>query len=249
MATDRLQKVLAHRGVASRRSCEELIKHGRVKVNGKAVTEMGVTVDPDIDDILVDGKPIAGAQKTVVVALNKPRGYVSTVSDPHAERTVMDIVKIEGHRLYPVGRLDKESRGLMLLTDDGDLANKLLHPSHRVEKIYEVTAKGGLDAKALERMAKGVMLEDGMTDPARLIEVRIDDDKTRFVIGLKQGRKRQVRRMVRAVGGHVTNLRRIEFAGLKLGDLPEGKWRELSRAEVTEIKKRISLEGKSGRGR
>lgn len=241
MTTERLQKVLAHRGVASRRACEELITAGRVRVNGVVVSELGVKVDPETDEITVDGKETEKQGRPVVIMLHKPKGYVSTTSDPHAEKTVMQLVDFEGRRLYPVGRLDQDSRGLMLLTDDGELANRLLHPSHGAEKVYEVRAWGKMDQKSFEIMAKGVDLEDGKTAPARVEEVRLEGDHISFRIAIKEGKKRQIRRMVRALGGRVADLRRVEFAGLKLGVLPEGRWRELSRAEADGLRRRFGL--------
>lgn len=236
---ERLQKVLAARGVASRRGAEQMIADGRVCVNGVAVTTQGVKVDPDEDLIEVDGKPIAEPKRPIVIALNKPAGFVSTVSDPHADKTVMDLVKVEGRRLYPVGRLDKDTRGLLLLTDDGELANRLLHPSYEVEKVYIVKAWGELDQKSIQQLASGVRLEEGMTAPARIEDVRIEGKDVRFRIIITEGRKRQVRRMVREVGGHVNSLRRIKFAGIELGEVEEGKWRQLTRAELKELRGRL----------
>lgn len=241
MTVERLQKVLAHRGVASRRACEELITAGRVRVNGRVVTELGVKVDPDADEIVVDGRETEKPERPVVIMLHKPKGYVSTTSDPHAERTVMQLVNFEGRRLYPVGRLDQDSRGLMLLTDDGELANRLLHPSHGAEKVYEVRAWGKMDQKSFELLAKGVELEDGKTAPARVEEVKLEGDRISFRIAIKEGKKRQIRRMVRALGGRVADLRRVEFAGLTLGTLPEGMWRELSKAEADGLRRRFGL--------
>ena len=241
MSSERLQKVLAHRGVASRRASEELILAGRVRVNGAVVTELGVKVDPALDVITVDGSETKEETRPVIVALNKPKGFVSTVSDPHAEKTVMMLVNMEGRRLYPVGRLDKDSRGLLLMTDDGELANRLLHPSHEAEKVYEVRARGDMGALQFEKLTTGVELEDGRTAPARVENVRVDGKLIAFRITIKEGKKRQVRRMVRALGAHVYDLRRVEFAGISLGILPEGHWRELSRAETDRLRRRFGL--------
>ena len=153
----------------------------------------------------------------------------------------MDLVQVEGRRLYPVGRLDKDSRGLMLMTDDGELANRLLHPSHGAEKIYEVRAYGNMDQKSFELMATGVELEDGKTSPARVEEVTIEGTQISFRVAIKEGKKRQIRRMVRALGGRVSDLRRVEFAGIKIGTLQEGHWRELSRAEADGLRRRFGL--------
>ncbi|PLX43633.1 MAG: pseudouridine synthase [Deltaproteobacteria bacterium] len=249
MAEERLQKVLAARGVASRRGSEELIAKGRVRVNGEVVKEMGVKVDPDRDMIEVDGV-VAGKVKggPVVVILNKPAGYTTTVSDPHAEHTVMELVDLEGRRVYPVGRLDRESRGLLLLTDDGDLAYKLTHPSHGVEKSYRVWARGKMGQKEIERMTTGIELEDGTTAPAKVVDVRIEGQKVRFDITIKEGKKRQIRRMVRALGGHVHDLYRFSFGGIEIGDRPEGGWRHLSRRELAKLRGEAA-KVKTNRGR
>lgn len=240
MATERLQKVLAHRGVASRRACEEIIASGRVRVDGVIVTELGVKVDPDAVLIEVDGVAVGEKLEPVVIMLNKPPGYVATVKDKHAEKTVMDLVQLEGRRLYPVGRLDMDSRGLLLMSDDGDLAHKLLHPSHFVEKTYEVRGRGELGRREIEKLASGVEIEGGKTAPAKLEEVKLEKERFRFRIVLREGKKRQIRLMVRALGGHVTDIRRTAFAGLQLASLQEGQWRELGPGEVHSLKKRVA---------
>lgn len=238
MTLERLQKILAHRGVASRRAAEELILAGRVRVDGETVTELGAKFDADAV-IEVDGRRIDGAREPIVVLLNKPKGYTCTVSDPHAERTVMELVDEGGRRLYPVGRLDKDSRGLLLLTDDGDLAHRLLHPSVGVEKVYEVRARGTFTPQDFEKLAKGVALEDGITAPARVEEAQSGGNRVTFRIAIHEGRKRQIRLMVRALGGHVIDLKRIQFAGIELGALPEGSWRRLRPGEVGALRKRL----------
>lgn len=245
--SERLQKVLARRGIASRRASEELIASGRVKVNGITVTELGVKVDPSKDEITVDGMETEEPGRPVIIALNKPKGYVSTVKDPHAEKTVMMLVDYEGRRLYPVGRLDRESRGLLLLTDDGELAQKLLHPSHEIEKVYEVKAIGEIGVRDIEKLIGGVELDDGKTAPARIEDVRIEKNRVSMKIAIKEGKKRQIRRMIQSVGGRVYDLRRVEFGGITLGMLPEGSWRELSRAEGDRLRARLGL--KSSRPR
>jgi pseudouridine synthase len=222
--------------VASRRASEELILQGRVKVNGVTVTELGIKVDAAKDEITVNGQVTEEQGRPIVVMLNKPKGFVSTVSDPHAEQTVMDLVDTGGRRLYPVGRLDKDTKGLILLTDDGELANRLLHPSHEITKVYEVRATGNIDQKSIEKLISGVNLDDGPTLPATIGHVQIGGGQAFFRIGIREGRKRQVRRMVEAVGGKVRELVRVEFAGLKLGTLPEGGWRELSRSETERLR-------------
>ncbi|TLN18071.1 rRNA pseudouridine synthase, partial [bacterium] len=179
----------------------------------------------------------ASEERAVVIALNKPEGYTTTVKDEHAEKTVMELLDLPGRRVYPVGRLDKDSRGLLLFTDDGDLAFKLTHPSHGIDKTYRVGAWGGLTPEDLKKMAAGVDLEEGRTLPAKLENIRIDGKKARFTITIREGKKRQIRRMVRAVGGNVSDLCRVSFAGIELGDIPEGKWRFLTKKEVANLKK------------
>lgn len=234
---ERLQKLLSRRGLASRRQAEEWIRAGKVRVNGAVVTELGTKVDPETDRVVVAGKPLPAERTPVVVLLNKPAGYVTTVRDPHAERTVIDLLGGLDRRVYPVGRLDKDSRGVLLLTDDGDLANALLHPKSGIEKVYRVTASGRLPEEALARLASGVELEDGPTAPARVWGVEETAGGVRFQIALSEGRKRQVRLMVRAVGGRVHDLMRVSFAGIAAGGLPEGGWRLLSTREVERLKR------------
>lgn len=236
MAAERLQKLLSRRGLASRRAAEEWIRLGRVRVNGAVVTELGAKADPEVDRVEVDGAPLPLESAQIVVLLHKPAGYVATVRDPHAERTVMELLEGLGRRVYPVGRLDRDSRGVLLFTDDGDLAHALLHPSHGVEKIYEVTVRGDLSAEALDRLASGVELEEGTTLPTRISDVQRVAGVTRFRIALREGRKRQVRRMIRAVGTRVADLARVSFAGLTVGGLAEGQWRILRDSEVKKLR-------------
>ncbi|MBI5445679.1 MAG: rRNA pseudouridine synthase, partial [Deltaproteobacteria bacterium] len=230
-----------------RRQAEEWIREGKVRVNGKVVTELGTKVDPETDRIAVSGKPIPPERSPVVVLLNKPAGYVTTVRDPHAERTVMDLLKGLDRRVYPVGRLDKDSRGVLLLTDDGELANRLLHPSGTIEKVYRVTATGPLTEESLARLAAGVELEDGLTAPARVWDAERTAGGLRFQIALSEGRKRQVRLMVRAVGGRVNDLLRVSFAGLTAGGLPEGGWRILGSKEVERLKRALKSGGRKAK--
>lgn len=237
METERLQKLLARRGLASRREAETWIEKGRVSVNGAVVCELGTKVDPRSDRVEVDGVPIPGEREPVVVLLHKPAGFVTTVRDPHAERTVMDLLTGLGRRVYPIGRLDKDTRGVLVLTDDGDLAHALLHPSKGVEKVYEVTATGEFTDETLERLAAGVELEDGhVTRPVRISEVRKTAGGVRFLLALKEGHKRQVREMLKAVGGRVAELVRVSFGGLTVDGMAEGAWRILKRDEVKRLK-------------
>jgi pseudouridine synthase len=224
--------------VTSRRAAEEWIRHGRVRVNGEVVRAMGLKIDLDTDRVEVDGSPLPEARKPVVILLNKPAGFVTTVRDPYADRTVMELLAGLDRRVYPVGRLDQATRGVLLLTDDGELANRLLHPREGIEKVYQVTVGRNLDERSLKRLAAGLELEDGPTAPARVWRVSRREGKTRFRISLTEGRKRQVRRMVRAVGGRVEDLERVSFAGITANDVAEGTWRFLRASEVRQLRSR-----------
>jgi 23S rRNA pseudouridine2605 synthase len=232
----RLQKVLAAAGGASRRACEEMISQGRVVVNGKVVREMGLKVDPEQDDVRVDGEPVLIGTKPrmVYVMLNKPVGVVSTAADPNAETTVLDLVAQVDTRVYPVGRLDADSAGLLLLTNDGDFANRLTHPRYHVPKLYRVRARGFITRETALRLAHGVELPDGMTAPADLSFVDYDSATqcTILDITLYEGRNRQVRRMLETVGHPVKALTRIGYGNLRLQGLAPGTWRKLRPDEV-----------------
>lgn len=230
VSEERVQKVLAAAGVASRRKAEDLIRAGRVQVNGQKV-ELGATVGP-ADRITVDGKPVARQAAKVTYMLNKPPGYLSAASDRHGRKTVLELVpKVDG--LHPVGRLDLESEGLLLLTNDGDLTLKLTHPRYGKEKEYRVwCSQGALNERALQQLRDGVQLEDGL---ARVKSVARAEGGCRLVI--TEGRKRQVRLMLRAVGYDVDRLLRLRVGNLRLGDLPEGKWRKLSGDETDALRR------------
>ncbi len=242
MSAERLQKLIARRGLASRRQAEAWIRQGRVRVNGRVVTEMGVRVDPDADRVEVDGRPLPPEAPRVVLVLRKPAGYVTTVRDPHAPRTVMEFVRDAPVRVFPVGRLDRDTRGVLLFTNDGDLAHALLHPSRGVEKVYRVVAKGLPSPEALGRLEQGVVLEDGPTAPARVWGVRPGGGVVRFMLALREGRKREVRRMVEAVGGRVVDLERVAFGPVTARGLREGQWRLLSPPEVEALRRTAGLE-------
>ncbi|MHB8764774.1 MAG: pseudouridine synthase [Deferrisomatales bacterium] len=244
MAAERLQKLLSGRGLCSRREAEAWILAGRVAVNGEVVRELGTRADPEADRVEVDGEPLPGEQATIVVLLNKPAGYDTTVRDPHAERTVMELLTGVDRRVYPVGRLDRDTRGVLLFTDDGDLAHHLLHPSRGVEKIYEAQVAGRLDEAAFAALASGVELYDGRTAPARVWEVGSGPGEVRLRLALREGRKRQVRRMVQAVGGRVNDLVRLSFGGITADGVEEGRWRLLRADEVRKL--RSASEAKHG---
>ncbi|GAB2718512.1 pseudouridine synthase [Paenibacillus thermoaerophilus] len=234
---ERLQKVLAQAGVASRRKCEEYILAGRVKVNGLTVNTLGTKVDPNKDEIRVDDKPIRSQDK-VYLMLYKPKGYISSVTDPRGRRTVMDLVKSVGVRVYPVGRLDYDSEGLLIMTNDGEFANALTHPRHHVPKTYLATVKGVPHGSQLEKLAAGIELEDGVTAPAEVEYQDVDLDANESVIRITiyEGRNRQVRRMFEAIGCTVVRLKRIAIGPLQLGGLSRGKHRPLTPQEINELK-------------
>ncbi len=228
----RLAKHLAHAGIASRRAAERLIADGRVVVDGQVVTDPARDVAPS-DRVEVDGKVLAGAEPRVVYALNKPLGVVSTAKDTHGRRTVVELVPARGMRLYPVGRLDADSSGLILLTNDGELANRLTHPRYEVSKTYLARVTGGrVGEGALRALREGVTLDDGLTAPARARRVRSDQ----IELTIHEGRNRQVRRMCDAVGHPVLELTRIGFGALPLGDLAPGAHRRLSAGEIGRLR-------------
>jgi 23S rRNA pseudouridine2605 synthase len=228
----RLAKYLAHAGVASRRAAEQLVFAGRVTVDGEPVRDPARDVT-DADDVAVDGKPAARERRHVVYALNKPAGYVSTANDTHGRPTVVSLVGGR-ERLYPVGRLDADTTGLLLLTNDGDLAHRLTHPSYEVPRVYRARVRRPpVREPALRALRQGVELDDGMTAPARARRLAPD----RVEVVLHEGRKRQVRRMLDAVGHPVVSLERVAFGPLRLGDLPLGRHRRLRRDEVEALRR------------
>ena len=254
-AGERLQKILAQAGVASRRAAEALIAAGRVTLNGEVVKEMGVRANPALDTIAVDGKPLqlkadAGqTQKFVYIAMNKPMGIVSTAKDPEGRATVLSLLagaKLaeQGLRVYPVGRLDTDSTGLLLLTNDGDLTFRLTHPRYGVEKEYRVVVRGRPNGEALRRLREGVEIEGEMTAPAKVDMLTRSEGNTTLRITIHEGRKRQVRLMTAAVGHPVIELTRVRFGPIELGDLQPGKWRNLAAHEAHALRKAVKL--KSG---
>ena len=233
MAEMRLQKYLSGAGICSRRKGEEYIKAGWVKVNGKIVTELGVKVDPERDAVEVDRDAIRSDTAPIYIVLNKPRGYVSSCRQQN-EQVVLDLLDISD-RVYPIGRLDKDSTGLLLLTNDGQLHHRLSHPSFNHEKEYEVTAARPLPGGALRKLAEGLPMMGTRTRPARVNRI----SARRFRIVLQEGKNRQIRRMVRKVGNRVTSLKRIRIANIKLGNLPSGDWRHLTKREKEKLLKAL----------
>lgn len=245
---DRLQKVLAEAGVASRRKCEELITAGRVEVNDKVVTTLGVKVDPSQDFIKVDGKPIR-RQSKVYVIFNKPKGVITSAQDPEGRKTVTEFFKNIKQRIYPIGRLDYDTEGLLLLTNDGEFAHLLTHPKHHVPRTYLATVKGVPHGSLLDKLKNGIELEDGMTAPAEVEyqDVRLETNEAVVKITIYEGRNRQVRRMFDAIHHPVIKLKRIQFGPLQLSGIPRGKFRHLTPQEVNELRQEAlkAGEGKS----
>ena len=234
--TERLQKILASRGVCSRRKAEELLNAGRVSVNG-AVAHLGESADPDTDEILLDGKPLPSKSEYVYIMLNKPRGFVTTLSDEKGRKNAAQLVADCGVRVYPVGRLDMDSEGLLLFTNDGEFANSLMHPKHEVDKTYRVVVDG-FTTENLEKLKQPVTL-DGYTirkPGVSLSRPPRADGRAEILVTIHEGRNRQVRRMCAMAGMTVLRLQRIAEGQLKLGDLPKGKWRHLTGAEVRALK-------------
>ena len=236
MATERLQKVLARAGVASRRAAEELISAGRVRVDGKVVTELGTKVDPRDSQVEVDGRRVL-AESLVYVVLHKPRNVVSTMSDPEGRPAVGQQLENVAGRAYPVGRLDFATSGVLLATNDGDFAAALLHPRQAVPKTYVVKVQGLMKDEDLERWRRGVRLEDGPTLPAKVKFLRHEEGKTWFELTITEGRNQQIRRMGDATRFRVMRLARLAFAEITSEDLPPGAWRYLTREELTVLKK------------
>ena len=237
---ERLQKFLSSAGVASRRKAEDLIASGRVKVNGVTVSLPGSRVDVGRDQVEVDGLRVQPASEHVYILLHKPKGYVSTVSDPHASRSVLDLVGVE-RRIYPVGRLDMASEGLLLLTDDGALTQRLTHPRFGHVKEDQILVRGVPDAASVDRLRAGVELEDGPTSPAVVELIRSEPKGSWFRVVIHEGRKRQIRRMCEAVGFPVLRLIRVRLGPLQIGDLASGKWRYLSDSEKLALRQAAGL--------
>ena len=232
----RLQKYLAMCGIASRRSAEKIILEGRVAVNGEVITEMGVQVDENSDTVTVDGGIIYPEEEKHYIAYNKPIGEVTTVSDPEGRATVMDRCWDYPVRLFPVGRLDYDSEGLLLLTNDGDMMNRVLHPSHEVIKTYWTKMSNHVSPEEIRALRKGVMVDGKLTSPATVRLIRENTFDTVLLIGIHEGRNRQVRKMAEAIGHKVVSLRRVGFGPVSLGDLPSGMWRPLTTEEISRLK-------------
>ncbi|ACV62924.1 pseudouridine synthase [Desulfofarcimen acetoxidans DSM 771] len=238
---ERLQKVMARAGIASRRKCEELIAEGVVKVNGRLVKEQGIKVDPQKDRIMVQGKIINRLEDKIYLLMYKPRGYVTTLHDPEGRKTIVDLLKNIKERVFPVGRLDYDSEGLLLVTNDGELANALTHPRHEVKKTYLVTVAGIPLPKSLEQMSKGLELEDGMTAPTQVALVELLEDRSLLEITVHEGKNRLVRRMCEKIGHPVLRLKRIKLGTLSIKGVKPGQYRLLNTKEIRELKKSAGL--------
>ena len=232
----RLQKYLALCGVASRRNAEKIISDGRVTVNGLVISEMGFQVNEESDKVELDSVPLFIQEEKHYIAYNKPLGEITTVSDPEGRTTVMDKFRDYPVRLYPVGRLDYDSEGLLLLTNDGDMMNHVLHPSREVKKVYLTKVSNQVTDDEMAMLKRGVFIDGKITSPASVRLIRRETFDTVLLISIHEGRNRQVRKMVNAVGHKVISLKRVEFGPVSLGDLPSGQWRKLTDREIQKLK-------------
>ena len=230
----RLQKYLASAGIASRRKCEELILEGKIEVNGKIITELGTKIDPKKDEVKYNGKIVKSEEEKVYILLNKPIGYVTTAKEQFGRDMVLDLVKVN-KRIVPVGRLDMYTSGALILTNDGEFVNKLTHPSHEIDKTYNVTVKGIVTKEEIENLKKGVLIDDDyITKPAKVKILKIDEEKkiSRIQITIHEGKNRQVRKMCEAIGKKVLALHRCKIGNIDVKSLKLGEWRYLSKKEV-----------------
>lgn len=236
----RLNRYLSLAGVGSRRKNDELILSGVVKVNGKVVQELGVKVDPLADRVTVQGRPVSIQSKSYYILFNKPKDCITTLSDERGRMTVLDYVKVK-ERIYPIGRLDRNTIGVLLLTNDGDLAQALMHPKHRIERVYRARLERGILDVDLKKLRHGVRLEDGLAKPDH-VEVVPGTKRTEVFLTLLEGKNREVRRMIEALGYDVKVLERIAFAGLTTVGVPRGRWRNLARSEVSHLRQQAGAE-------
>ncbi len=228
----RLNKYIASCGVASRRGADTIIAEGRVTINGRPVSTIGTDVDPDTDVVAVDGSLVSLKSKNIYILMNKPAGVLSTCHDDRGRKCVVDLINGVSQRVFPVGRLDYDTEGLMLLTNDGNFAYRCTHPKHEMDKTYEAVVHGRLDATAIKHLENGIVLDGIRTAPAKVSILERPDIKNLYEITIHEGRNRQVKRMFEAVGCHVMQLKRTKLGKLTLGELPVGKWRYLSESEI-----------------
>jgi pseudouridine synthase len=237
----RLNKFLSQAGISSRREADRLIEQGRVSVNGEAVLKLGRTIDEAHDRVSVDGKPVKAEQKKIYLLLNKPVGYLVTLSDPFQRPTVLKLLPRLETRLFPVGRLDFESEGLLLMTNDGELAYRLMHPRFVVKKEYSVKVNGCPTKPLLSRLEKGIYIEGKKTAPAKIFRHFESSKSSQYRIVIHEGRKREIRKMFEAIGHPVIQLRRVKMAGLTTKGLKPGGWRYLTEKEVNSLKRQVNL--------
>ena len=232
----RLNKFLAEAGIASRRGSDEIIRAGRVTVNGHKPEEMGVQVDPESDEVKIDGRMVTLRPHSVYCMLNKPVGYLTTVTDPHGRKTVMELLKDIPERIYPVGRLDFDTDGLLLITNDGSLSNALTHPRYQIEKEYRVDVNGNPTPDQLRILESGILLDGRLTGPAKINKDSVSRRKTSLLVTVTEGRKRQIRLMFRHIGFEVNGLTRLRIGPIHLGNLKDSCWRYLKETEVKELR-------------
>lgn len=233
---ERLQKFMASCGVASRRNCEKLIEQGRVKVNGIIVKELGIKVDADLDEVLVDNEKIVVEDKKVYIMLNKPEGYLCTLKDERGRKTVLDLVRVQ-ERIFPIGRLDYDTSGLLIMTNDGDVYNKVIHPRKKINKVYEAVVKGYPSKDEIERFCSGIDIGDYITAPAYFEIINGSEEKSKVKITIHEGKKRQIRRMCKAIGHQVIILKRVSIGEISLDNsLKKGEWKYLDSYQVNYLK-------------
>lgn len=233
---ERLQKIISRAGITSRRHAEEMILEGRVSVNGRIIRELGTKADPEKDHIKVDGKLINPKQTKTYILLNKPKGYITSLRDTEGRPTVIDLIRNVKTRVYPVGRLDYDTEGLLLLTNDGDLAHAIMHPRKEVSKTYQVKIKGILEDRDIEKLRRGIKIEGGLTAPADVKKLRRTNQNSWIEMTIHEGRKRQIRRMLERIGHPVLKLKRVRIGFLDLKGLETGKYRYLTTEEVSRLK-------------
>ncbi|AJA48013.1 ribosomal large subunit pseudouridine synthase B [Clostridium pasteurianum DSM 525 = ATCC 6013] len=233
---ERLQKFMASCGVASRRNCEKMIEEGKVKVNGIVVRELGVKVETDSDEVLVNNEKIFVEKKQIYIMLNKPEGYLCTLKDERGRKTVLDIVKVQ-ERIFPIGRLDYDTSGLLLMTNDGDIYNKVIHPRKKVDKIYEATIKGYPSKEQIEKFCKGIDIGNYITAPANFMIIDGSERESKVKITIHEGKKRQIRKMCKCINHPVITLNRLSIGDIKLDShLKKGQWRFLKDSEIDYLK-------------
>lgn len=235
MEEERLQKFLAEAGIASRRKCEEIINEGRVRVNGK-IAELGMKVNPNTDEVMLDGKKIKKDNSNIYILLNKPEGYVTTVKDQFQRKTVLDLVKVK-ERIVPVGRLDMFTSGALILSNDGEFVYHVTHPKHEIEKTYVAKVDGKIDEASIEMLRKGIKVDDYITKPAKVSVLNYNKqiNQSEVEIIIHEGKNRQVRKMIEAIGKKTISLERIKIGNIELQNLKRGEWRYLTKEEVDKL--------------